>query len=52
MLLRSAAAALLCTLGALSADDTAKPREESMRSDRFAEAHAPLEAQAQAAERA
>ena len=26
----------------LAADDAAKPREESMRSDRFADAHAPL----------
>src|SRR3954447_11219589 len=26
----------------LLADDSAKPREESMRSDRFADAHAPL----------
>ena len=42
MLLRPAAVVLLCTFGVLSADDTAKPREESMRSDRFAEAHAPL----------
>ena len=42
MLLRPAAVALLCTLSVLSADDAAKPREETMRSDRFAEAHAPL----------
>ena len=42
MLLRTAAVVGLCTFGVLSADDAAKPREESMRSDRFAEAHAPL----------
>ena len=42
MLLRSAAIVFFCTIGVLSAADTAKPREESMRSDRFAEAHAPL----------
>jgi Protein of unknown function (DUF1553)/Protein of unknown function (DUF1549) len=42
MLLRSRAAVFFFTLGVLSADDAAKPREESMRSDRFAEAHAPL----------
>ena len=41
-MLRSVAAVLLCTVGLLYADDAAKPREESMRSDRFADAHAPL----------
>ena len=38
---RLVAALLLCPLATLVADD-AKPREESMRSDRFADAHAPL----------
>src|SRR5207249_2984821 len=42
MLLRSAATVFLCAFGVLSAADSAKPREESMKSDRFAEAHAPL----------
>src|SRR5690242_20722151 len=40
-MLRLTAVLLLCPLAAL-ADDAAKPREESMRSDRFADAHAPL----------
>jgi hypothetical protein len=35
-------ALLFCPLAVLAADDAAKPREESMRSDRFADAHAPL----------
>src|SRR5262245_44024151 len=39
---RLVAALLLCPLTVLVADDAAKPREESLRSDRFAEAHAPL----------
>lgn len=42
MLLRPAAVVFFSTLGVLSAAEAAKPREESMRSDRFAEAHAPL----------
>jgi hypothetical protein len=41
-MLRLVAALLFCLLTALVADDAAKPREESMRSDRFADAHAPL----------
>jgi hypothetical protein len=39
---RLVAVLLFCPLAALVADDAAKPREESMRSDRFADAHAPL----------
>ena len=42
LLLRLIAAVFLLTVAALSGDNAAKPREESMRSDRFAEAHAPL----------
>src|SRR5262249_45692728 len=41
-MLRLGAVLVFCPLAALVADDAAKPREESMRSDRFAEAHAPL----------
>ena len=41
-MLRLGAALLFCPLVLLVADDAAKPREESMRSDRFADAHAPL----------
>src|SRR5438045_9791863 len=41
-MLRLVAVVCLCPLAALLADDAAKPREETMRSDRFADAHAPL----------